>query len=123
MNKILLKLFELIQTYRWQHWICDGYQYHLLFERLYEETSEQIDVLAEFIRAIDIDLVKDLNFSLIATNSASKCVNYDLKLEEEFRKEIENILSSENLPSGTHPVLDELILKSQIRTYLLKLSQ
>lgn len=123
MNKILYKLFELIQTYRWQHWICDGYQYHLLFERLYNETSEQIDTLAEFTRAIDVDLVKDLNFSLMATNNAAKCINHDLKLEENFRKEMENILSNDDLPPGTHPVLDELMMKSQIRTFLLKLSQ
>jgi starvation-inducible DNA-binding protein len=114
------------------HWNSAGenfYSDHLLFERIYNETQEDIDSLAEKIvggPSSKIDLLKtsELMNDLIQAQQEDNHVTSSLKIEEiilDHISKIINLLESQNeLSHGMSNLLEGIHDKHESFVYLLK---
>jgi DNA-binding ferritin-like protein len=126
-------LYLLHQNNHWQTKGKNFFGNHLLFERLYKETSEQADQIAEkTIGLYDSDalnfknqmsLIKDV-ISQYSCVNPEQCVQSSLKAEEQFIKLCETVKNKLDeigeLTMGVANLIEELASNAEGRIYLLK---
>lgn len=106
MSQILYTLQALYQFYKSAHWLAKGelfYQYHLLFERLYEDFDEEMDQLVEL--------------SLITGESSEKfkpqiIMQEAAKLMPKFGDSLSNLQSAFNLEEKLLSTIEAIDAKS-----------
>jgi len=133
MNK-LQSLFAELRALDWchraAHWQSSGstsYQEHLLFERLYGNTVEEIDTFAEkLVGTYGNEAVAPL-LGVVATawyikaaGVAGDSVSTALEAEERFLRHIQGVMDSEDLSVGMENFLGGVADKHETHTYLLK---
>lgn len=70
------------------HWICKGYEKHLLFQRLYESALERVDEIAEKFaglfgrESVDLIRLKDYTNELMIVDV--DCIKSSLDIEKQF---------------------------------------
>jgi DNA-binding ferritin-like protein len=94
-NLFLATLKSIYHTHQFNHWHSSGanfYSSHLLFQRLYESTLEQIDSCAEkFIgvlgeHSVDLSLQAQLVCNIILKYKDKKGFEQSLEIEKDFQK-------------------------------------
>ena len=89
MNELLSNLIALKYQAKNAHWNCRGilfYQFHLLFDRVYDDLEEPIDRLAEKMRGMDLAANGDINF--IADNNSLPKVKAESQSGLEFCRDL-----------------------------------
>lgn len=129
MIEILYRLVGLYFFYKTAHWNSKGddfYQNHLLFQKLYEDFDDNMDDLAELLKALEIQ--ESFNSKEILTSSAeysaeSKDFQSDIseaiKLTEELRKVLQEIDPTAT-DLGLYNFVSQLSQDQLHKLYLLK---
>lgn len=127
-------LAHIHQTHHWQTGGPTSYSDHLLFERLYNESLEPIDQVAERIvgstdpegvkahQQIDWmhQLVKLICAEDATSDSSEQKVQHSLRGEALFLNVLAACLESQSWSPGTHNLLEGVADKHEVFTYLLK---
>lgn len=85
-------------THQNSHWICLGYDKHLLFQRLYENASERVDEIAEkmlglFDRSsLNVEKLKDLTNELMIVGD--NVIENSVLVEKQFIEIANNLFKS-----------------------------
>jgi len=131
----LQSLFHQLRALDWchraAHWQARGttaFQEHLLFERLYGNTVEEIDAFAEkLVGTFGVDAVDPvvcvngmLGFVQMAAQADDAPIPTALDCEERFLRSVAEVLESEDLSVGMENFLQGLADKHESHTYLLK---
>ena len=135
LSTIVAFLRYLSLMYHNHHWESKGrnfYEDHLLFERLYNQMSEQIDKIAEKSIGLfgseivnfskQLILIKELD-AKFPYHSPEEAIKHSLMVEKELTKLIENVAGklemNGELSLGLDNLLAELCDNSENRCYLL----
>ena len=115
------------------HWLCKGptfYGDHLLYERLYDSVSEDIDKVAEkFIGTLggdccDYNLQTKLLNSLLGKYADKECVEQSLAVEQDIcdfiKKVYASLESNKKLTAGIDDTLSAVCSNRETSVYLLK---
>lgn len=130
MNTIFLQALELqnnlLGASRLAHWNIEGsnfYQFHLLFERIYETVESKVDVLAEQARGLGIE-IKAYIFNSVPeidwSTSQDLCEEL-LKLNKEFQDGLERLReeAEDSKMYGVVNVVEDILTDCNVISYLL----
>ena len=127
-------LSSMYQNHHWQAQGDDFYGNHLLFERAYKQTVEDVDKLAEKTVGLfgievmglqkQLSLMKAIGEKYTQQNSTQEHLHHAIQTEEEFVRLLytvqQKLTKSNELSLGLDNLLAELSDNSESRLYLLK---
>lgn len=130
MNTIFLQALELqnnlLGASRLAHWNIEGsnfYQFHLLFERIYETVESKVDGLAEQARGLGIEIKAHIFNSVpeIDWSTSQDLCEELLKLNKEFQDGLERLReeAEESKMYGVVNVVEDILTDCNIISYLL----
>lgn len=129
LQSLFLELRALDWCHRAAHWQSSGsnaYQTHLLFERLYGVTVEEIDAFAEKLvgmlgeEAVCPVANAEKMVSFIKAAHGGEAIPSALEAEERFLRNIQEALGGEGWSVGVTNFLEDVADKHETHTYLLK---
>jgi DNA-binding ferritin-like protein len=130
----LQKLFCQLRALGWchltAHWQASGttaYQNHLLFERLYEATTKEIDPFAEkLVDTFGPETVSPVKMALgmaryvQLSHGAGEPIPAALEAEQRFQRDLKAVLDAGGLTVGMENFLQGVADTHDAHTYLLK---
>jgi len=130
LHSLFCELRALDWCHRAAHWQASGntaFQEHLLFERLYGNTVEEIDAFAEKLvgafgneMVSPVDCVAGTAWFIRAAQKTGEPIPAALEAEERFLRHLSDVLESEDMTPGMENFIQGLADKHESHTYLLK---
>ncbi len=120
-KNILIEILSLLRALYWNyqtsHWQAKKYDHHLLFQRLYENVSKEVDTMAEKLvgyfneKSVDNeDSIKRTQTWIKKWNSISDPINRSIESEQDFQRIIKHAYDTIEANDDLHLGLDDFLM-------------